>query len=105
LWRRQSLIILRFDSLLQRQAKGGRFMTRNDPWQPERELLLKVTEMELTLLVTLLEYMERRQLFLVNLASNQGRDKESFAQRWSSLAIELIEPRTERFSCWANPSR
>jgi hypothetical protein len=68
-------------------------MTRNDPLQPEREFLLKVTETELTLLVTSLEYMERRQLFLATLASNQGRDKESLARRESAGTTAKLSER------------
>jgi hypothetical protein len=46
----------------------------------ERIYEISVTESELTLLCSSLEYMERRQLFLATLAGNQGREKEQIAR-------------------------
>jgi hypothetical protein len=52
--------------------------------EPESEFTLRVTQTELTMLVTALEYLERRNLFIATLADNQGRDKEAIARRESA---------------------
>jgi hypothetical protein len=58
----------------------------------KREFVLKVTESELSTLVSALEYLERRQLFLAKLAGNQGREKEQLARIESSGAtVKLTE--------------
>jgi hypothetical protein len=56
-------------------------MTPGNPLDPERQFTLQVSETELTLIISSLSHMERRQLYLANLAGNQGRDvgaKEDF---------------------------
>jgi hypothetical protein len=58
----------------------------------EKRYVLSVTETELTLLCSSLEYMERRQLYLANLASNQGREKERLARIESAgTTVKLSE--------------
>jgi hypothetical protein len=51
-----------------------------------------VTESELTLLISSLAYLEKRQLFLANMATNQGREKEALARRESAATtVQLSE--------------
>jgi hypothetical protein len=67
-------------------------MTPTDPLAPERQFTLTVTETELTLLCSSLEYMGRRQLYLATLAANQGREKERLARIESAgTAVKLSE--------------
>jgi hypothetical protein len=56
----------------------------------EESFTVTVTESELTLLVSSLSYMENRQLFLANLASNQGREKEALARRESAITTVTL---------------
>jgi hypothetical protein len=67
-------------------------MKRQTATAPEREFALPITESELSTLVSALEYLERRQLFLAKLANNQGREKEAQARIESSGAtVKLAE--------------
>jgi len=59
-------------------------MKRQSKPDSESSFTVTVTESELNLLVSSLEYMEKRQLFLATMAANQGREKESLARRESA---------------------
>jgi hypothetical protein len=51
-----------------------------------------VTESELTLLVSSLAYMEKRQIFLSNLESNQGREKAALARlKTAAATVQLSD--------------
>ena len=60
---------------------------------PEREFALTVTQTELTMLVTALEYLERRNLFIATLADNQAREKEAVARRESAALASALSER------------
>ena len=62
---------------------------------PEREFALRVTQTELTTIVAALEYWERRQLFLSNLARNHGREKESVVRLESSATTAALSERLQ----------
>lgn len=53
----------------------------------EKVFSVTVTESELILLTSSLNHMERRQLFLANMADNNGRDREAVAHSESALAV------------------
>ena len=59
----------------------------------ESSFTVTVTESELNLLVSSLEYMARRQSFLENLATNQGRDREALARRESAGTTAALSER------------
>jgi hypothetical protein len=65
------------------------------PPKPEPEATFEVTlsESELNLLVSSLEYMASRQSFLENLAINQGRDREALARRESAGTTAALSER------------
>jgi hypothetical protein len=58
---------------------------------PEREFSLTVTQTELTTIVTALEYLERRHLFIATLADN--REKEAVARRESAALASALSER------------
>jgi hypothetical protein len=69
-------------------------MKRQPPrTESEATFTVTVTESELTLLITSLAYMEKRQLFLATMASNQCRDKESLARRESAGTTAKLSER------------
>jgi hypothetical protein len=58
----------------------------------EATFTLTVSESELTLLVSALSHMEKRQLYLEALARTQGREKEARARRESAATtLQLAE--------------
>jgi hypothetical protein len=68
-------------------------MKRQPTPDPEREFGLRVTQTELTMLVTALEYLERRNLFIATLADNQAREKEAVARRESAALASALSER------------
>jgi hypothetical protein len=61
--------------------------------EKEPTYTLSVKESELTLLVSSLAYFEKRQLFLANMESRQGRDKQALARRETAAATFKLSER------------
>jgi hypothetical protein len=58
----------------------------------EQFFTITISEAELILLVSALHYLEKRLIFLANMESNQGREKEAIARLESaSSTVELSE--------------
>jgi hypothetical protein len=51
---------------------------------------LQLTETELTLILSALSWLEKRQLYLENLARNHGRDREALARRESATTTVAL---------------
>jgi hypothetical protein len=62
------------------------------PVSKEQFFTITISEAELILLVSALHYLEKRLIFLANMESNQGREKEAIARLESaSSTVELSE--------------
>ena len=59
----------------------------------EREYNVPLTETELTIVISALEYLERRQHFLASLAATHGRDRECKARREGAAAASALSDR------------
>jgi hypothetical protein len=68
---------------------------KRQPPTPEGEFTLTISSFELTLLISSLEWMSRRQNFLALLATNQGRDQEAGARREGAAAISALSERLQ----------
>ena len=62
----------------------------------ERTHTVTLTETERTTIISALEYWERRQMFLANLARHQGRTREEQARNDTAAATEKLADRIYR---------